>query len=512
MESTERVTDHPAYPNGVDCDVWRFDYGTAVADKAGHANMTLPDAGGYVGEYLFYSFERDRPAEEGGGRETVPVRFRLDGHNVVLGGSHSDDYRLDYLSFRAVPQDASHFKKPVGMPCHPMDAPFGPTERNEHKRWHHPAHSLLALMPGPEADAHRAALFSQFVAEHKEDSVLGPGSAAGPGADRAMRARLFHRSYRYVHAANRRGRTFHLRLNRFADWTEEERRAILNDGAFARAAQNPAVGADPLPCTVHTSSNATVPGTFDWRAKGAVNKPKDQGTCGSCWSYGLTGTVEGAWQIAGHPLPKLSQQNVMDCSWGFNNTACDGGLDYLGARWLLAHNDGKLATARSYGGYRNQDGFCHYDLKLNLTADFDTGEKPIAGAQISGCVHVTKDWNATTTTLSPTEAVAALNDAVQGRPLSVSVDAGPGCPGCEQDFYFYGGGRFYDPNCGNEPSDLDHTVLMAGYKTYVTLGDPTKYNIVRNSWGESWGDKGYIYISQQDNNCGVATQAFYVEV
>ncbi len=77
-----------------------------------------------------------------------------------------------------------------------------------------------------------------------------------------------------------------------------------------------------------------------------VLPPKDQGTCGSCWTYGITGSVEGQVAIqTGKSSKALSEQNVMDCSWPYGNNACDGGLDFMGFTWLIQHNQGFV---RSY--------------------------------------------------------------------------------------------------------------------------------------------------------------------
>ena len=241
-----------------------------------------------------------------------------------------------------------------------------------------------------------------------------------------------------------------------------------------------------------------------WRDHGAVLPAKDQGTCGSCWTYGLTGTIEGQLAIkhGKGALAPLSQQNVMDCSWDWQNNACDGGLDYMGASWMLTNNNGSIATAESYGNYLNQDGFCHYDLSRgDELSGSDRGVQE--GARIKSCTHITEAWNNVTTSLS--DLTTAFRDALATvGPLSVSVDAGPNAlPTSQHDFYFYSSGLYYNPACASGFDQLDHTVLAVGYEE---VGTET-YTIIRNSWSDHWGDDGYIYVSQKDNNCGVMTQA-----
>ena len=67
---------------------------------------------------------------------------------------------------------------------------------------------------------------------------------------------------------------------------------------------------------------------LDWRLYGAVAQVKDQASCGSCWSFGTVGTLEGALFLKTGKMTRLSQQALVDCSWGFGNNGCDGGEDF----------------------------------------------------------------------------------------------------------------------------------------------------------------------------------------
>nr|XP_009686001.1 PREDICTED: uncharacterized protein LOC104152390 [Struthio camelus australis] len=172
-------------------------------------------------------------------------------------------------------------------------------------------------------------------------------------------------------------------------------------------------------------------------------------------------------------LTPLSQQVLIDCSWGFGNQACDGGEEWRAYEWIKKH--GGIASTESYGPYLGQNGYCHYNQSELV-------------AQLASYVDV-----------EPGNAAALKAALVKHGPIAVNIDAS------HKSFAFYANGVYEEPRCGNETAQLDHAVLAVGYG--VLHGK--SYWLIKNSWSTYWGNDGYILMAMKDNNCGVATAASF---
>jgi len=321
--------------------------------------------------------------------------------------------------------------------------------------------SMLVASMMANAEPNVEAAFEQFVAKYGRDYKTE--------AERKARFEIFANNLAKIQALNAAGHGFTSGVNEFADRSPEEF-VSTHFGMQSPTALKESMG-DLKHLGTHKYSGAPLADSVDWTTKGAVTPVKNQGQCGSCWSFSSTGALEGAWQIATGKLVSLSEQQLVDCAKN-GNQGCSGGSMDLAFQYL---ENQTVCTEESYA-YTAKDGTCQ---QSSCTTGIPKGG--VAGY---------KDVEAQDTD--------ALKEAVSQQPVSVAIEAD------QQVFQFYTGGVI-SSGCGVK---LDHGVLIVGYGT----DNGTDYWKVKNSWGATWGESGYVRVKRglpKDGECGIKDGPVY---
>jgi len=219
-----------------------------------------------------------------------------------------------------------------------------------------------------------------------------------------------------------------------------------------------------------------LPTSKDWRDEGIVTPVKNQGSCGSCWTFSTTGVVEAHFAKATGNLVSLSEQQLVDCAGDFQNHGCQGGLPSQAMEYIRYR--GGLEKEVDYP-YKGKNQRCN-------------SQESKAVAHIADVVNITQgDENGILS------AVGTVG------PVSIAYD-------CTLGFQFYHKGVYDGWFCGTKPSQVNHAVLAVGYGHDSESGKD--YWLVKNSWGARFGEKGYFRIVRNQNKCGLADCVSYPKI
>jgi len=297
--------------------------------------------------------------------------------------------------------------------------------------------------------------------------------------------RGFVQNYRYIQEFNANGSKCSLKLSEVADLdlaeferthfglepedTEADERRRLNFG-------------DPARRHIPSRSLKDLPDAVDWEKAGGVTRVKDQGSCGSCYSFATIAALEGAWFVQTGQLIDMSNQQVVDCTYQQGpdpqNLGCGGGY---------------MSTSFKH----MKEGVCNwnsYPYDMPGAVGDCTRKDACTVAVLAGYV-VDYKW-------VRRQNMEALMEAVVQQPVAVAIAAGTSA------FQLYGSGIISAEACGKS---VNHAVLLVGYGT----DSSDDYWRLKNTWGTSWGEDGYFRIERGasgSGGCGILSQPAYVTI
>lgn len=313
---------------------------------------------------------------------------------------------------------------------------------------------------------------------------------------------LWNQSRDFVNSRNNSKFPFRVELNRYADThTHYKNKVLKKHKCNAIDSEGQGNSKSHWYDMDKWYMDYSLPKEVDWR-KGQnplVTAVKNQGQCGSCWSFAASGSIEGQYAKKYDKLVQFSESQFVDCDTNGDDEACDGGLPDGAYKYLMnlpaGQNEG-LETEKVYP-YVPEKENCKYLQQLNPAPT----EQSVSNVEKKRHHHKTLAKVSNYVDVNPTENDLKQAVATVG-PISVGIDAS------HQDFQLYKSGVYSNSECSS--TTLDHAVLVVGYGTTEPQQGGSDYWIVKNSWGPDWGMNGYVLMSRNNNNnCGIASKASY---
>ncbi|CAK72735.1 unnamed protein product (macronuclear) [Paramecium tetraurelia] len=264
--------------------------------------------------------------------------------------------------------------------------------------------------------------------------------------EQIYRFSIYQQNIMKIEDFNSQNNSYKQKINKFGDLTDQEFLTIYLNLQMPARVKNIQKNEEPF----------LVQEEVDWVQKGKVPAIKDQGDCGSCWAFSAVGALEINTKIQFNEIVDLSEQDLVDCAGPYGNAGCDGGWMESALDYII---DSGIAETKVYP-YKGEDGICK-SVERNF-------RRVIGYVDLDGCQDI--------------------SNALIQQSVSVGVDA--------TNWRFYSSGVFSD--CKKY---LNHGVVLVG----INKNGVWK---VRNSWGQDWGEQGYINLASGDT-CGVCLTGSY---
>lgn len=264
--------------------------------------------------------------------------------------------------------------------------------------------------------------------------------------EEVYRAKVFAQNALKIQQLNAAESTATFEANRFADLTEEEFKAYLTGFKQGKQISN---GVEPT----NLPDLKAVPAEWNWQLEGVVTPVKDQGRCGSCWAFSTTGNLEGLAAITTGNLYSFSEQMLMDCSFSYGNDGCDGGYPTQAVSFVIDH------------GIQTEADYPYVAMNMMCQPKYQA----FTWTAVQSQVVVPKNNN------------DVLLQSAYIEPVSVGVDA--------SNLQYYKSGIVTSKTC---KSSINHAVLVVGWGA----DQGTNYWLVKNSWGQKWGEQGYFRVER----------------
>lgn len=338
-------------------------------------------------------------------------------------------------------------------------------------------------------------LFKVYHHVYKKDYILN-------SEEGIRRYRIFKRNWNYIKQKNNKGLTYKLGLTAFVDWTEEELKTLVNNKPGDLEASFDNLQADQIESSsantqnffdlpddedeikllgnITPSTTQVVKNPISWVSK--FPPVRNQGSCGSCWTFSAAGAMEANYNIQNNlavdPTFYLSTQQLTDCDT--NSYGCNGG-SYVMTFANYARNTG-LVRDQIYpyrSGSTGVTGTCRNDLVQNNSR--------FRIRTYEGCGDCTIDQ---------------FYSVLSRGPVSTSCYA-------DSDWFYYTSGVFFVDSCPYTSSN--HAIIAVGWGTANTVIGPIDFTLIRNSWGASWGEKGYMRVKYQpemNKSCYINKRAY----